>query len=66
LAPLPKLLEYTKKFLKKDGYCLFLKGKNLPLEIASAKKIFSFDYDLHPSLTSQESNVIKVSNINQL
>ena len=30
LAPLTGLLEYSKKFLKKDGYCLFLKGKNLP------------------------------------
>lgn len=63
LAPLPKLLEYTKKFLKKDGYCLFLKGKNLPLEITSAKGSFDFDYELHPSLTSSESGIIKVFNI---
>jgi len=64
LAPLPKLLEYTKKFLKKDGYCLFLKGKNLNSEIENAQKIFQFEYELHPSLTSDESNIIKVFNIN--
>lgn len=64
LAPLPKLLEYASKFLKKDGYCLFLKGKNLPAEIVAAKNYFSFDFELHPSLTSSESSVIKVSNIN--
>lgn len=64
LAPLDQLLEYTKKFLKKDGYCLFLKGKNLEKEIAAAKEKFKFEYELHPSLTSSESNIIKVFNIN--
>ena len=63
LAPLDKLLEYTKKFLKKDGYCLFLKGKNLEKEIELAKKTFQFEYELHQSLTSSESNVIKIFNI---
>jgi 16S rRNA (guanine527-N7)-methyltransferase len=63
LAPLSSLLEYSKKFLKKDGYCLFLKGKNLPAEIELAKQTFQFDYELHPSLTSLESNIIKISNI---
>jgi 16S rRNA (guanine527-N7)-methyltransferase len=66
LAPLEDLLTYTQKFLKKDGYCLFLKGKNLDKEIESAKKNFQFEYELHPSLTSQESNIIKVSNISPL
>jgi 16S rRNA (guanine527-N7)-methyltransferase len=63
-APLNKLLDYTIKFLKKDGYCLFLKGKNLDLEIENAKKQFQFEYQLHPSLTSKESNIIKIFNIN--
>jgi 16S rRNA (guanine527-N7)-methyltransferase len=65
-APLNELLTHTKKFLKKDGYCLFLKGKNLDKEIEEAKKIFEFEYELYPSLTSQESNIIKVSHILQL
>jgi 16S rRNA (guanine527-N7)-methyltransferase len=63
LAPLDELLNYTKKFLKKNGYCLFLKGKNLNQEIEEAKKKFQFHYELFPSLTSEESNIIKVSNI---
>ncbi len=63
LAPLDQLLIHSKKFLKKDGFCLFLKGKNLNSEIELAKKSFQFDYDLHPSLTSQEGNIIKISNI---
>lgn len=63
LAPLDQLLTYSKKFLKKDGYCLFLKGKNLEKEIELAKKTFQFEYQLHPSLTSSESNIIKISKI---
>jgi 16S rRNA (guanine527-N7)-methyltransferase len=63
LAPLDQLLTYSKKFLKKDGYCLFLKGKNLEKEIELAKKTFQFEYQLHSSLTSSESNIIKISNI---
>jgi len=63
LAPLPKLLEYSQKFLEKDGYCLFLKGKNLQSEIVTAKTNFQFEYELYPSLTSSESNIIKITNI---
>jgi 16S rRNA (guanine527-N7)-methyltransferase len=64
LAPLDQLLIYSKKFLKKDGYCLFLKGKNLSAELETAQKTFQFEYELHPSLTSSESGIIKVFNIN--
>jgi 16S rRNA (guanine527-N7)-methyltransferase len=66
LAPLDQLLNYTQNFLKKDGYCLFLKGKNLPAEIDLAKKSFQFEYELHASLTSDESNIIKVFNISKI
>ncbi len=66
LAPLDKLLGYMEKFLKKDGYCLFLKGKNLPQEIDLAKQSFSFEYELHPSMTSVDSNIIKISKITKL
>jgi 16S rRNA (guanine527-N7)-methyltransferase len=63
LAPLPKLLQYSKQFLEKDGYCLFLKGRNLKNEIEASKSAFKFDYELHPSLTSDESNIIKIFNL---
>ena len=63
LAPLPKLLDYSLKFLKSDGFCLFLKGKNLQLEIEESTKNFQFEYELFPSLTSLESNVILLKKI---
>jgi len=63
LAPLPRLLEYNIKFLKDDGFCLFLKGKNLQSEITESKKNFKFDYELFPSITSNESNIIRLNKI---
>lgn len=63
LAPLDRLLTYCHKFLNSSGYCLFLKGKNLPLEIKTAEEKFLFSYQLFPSLTSDESNIIKITNI---
>lgn len=65
LAPLPDLLGYCEKFLKEDGFGLFLKGKKLPEEIDEAKKKWKFDFELFPSLTSKESAIIKVLNINK-
>lgn len=66
LAPLPKLLHYNLDFLKPDGYCLFLKGKKLNEEIAKAKKEYSFEFEKFGSLTSSESNIIKIKNIKKL
>lgn len=63
LASLDKLLAYSKKFLKNDGFALFLKGKNLEQELEIAKTQFSFSYDLFPSLTASESQIIKLYNI---
>jgi 16S rRNA (guanine527-N7)-methyltransferase len=59
-AALDKLIDYSKIFLKKDGYCLFLKGKSLQDEILQAKKSHNFKYETFPSLTSNEGSVIKI------
>ncbi len=66
LAPLVKLLEYCQKFLSPEGYCLFLKGKNLPNEINLAKQQFRFDYELFESITAPDSRIIKINNIKKL
>lgn len=66
LAPLNKLLGYCQNFLKDDGDCIFLKGKNIDKELEDAKKQFQFTYTTHPSLTSSESKIIKISNIKKL
>ncbi len=66
LAPLPKLLEHSVKFLKSEGFCLFLKGKNLQSEINDSKKNFTFEYELYPSITSQESNIVHLKKISKI
>ncbi len=62
-APLPKLLGYCQNFLSSKGHCLFLKGKNLSAEIAEAKTMFDFEFELFPSITSEESRIILVKKI---
>lgn len=66
LAPLDKLLNFSINLLNDGGYLIFLKGKNLQNEISKANQHFKFDYELHPSLTSNQSNIIKINNIKKL
>ncbi len=63
LASLEELLSYSNLFLRKNGYCLFLKGKKLADEIELAKKDWKFDHEIFPSLSSDEGKIIKVFNI---
>jgi 16S rRNA (guanine527-N7)-methyltransferase len=63
LAPLDELMSYGNLFLRKNGYCLFLKGKKLEDEIGLAKKDWKFDYEIFPSLSSEEGKIIKIYNI---
>jgi 16S rRNA (guanine527-N7)-methyltransferase len=63
-APLNELVTHAYKFLKPTGYSLFLKGKKLPQEIELAKKDWKFNYEIFPSLTSDQSGIIKIFDIN--
>jgi 16S rRNA (guanine527-N7)-methyltransferase len=60
---LPELLGYASHVLKKDGLCLFLKGRQLKDEIEAAKKIWAFDYATHPSKTDDEAGILILSNL---
>lgn len=62
-APLNSTLPYLSQLMKSDGYALFLKGKSFESELALAKNHFRFSYDLYPSLTSDESRIIKIYNL---
>ena len=63
-ASLDKLLTTVKPFLKPNGYGIFLKGKNFENEIILAKKLGKFHHIAHTSLTSEESKVLVIDNIN--
>ncbi len=60
-APLPKLLDYSLFFTKKNTSLLFLKGRNVKKEIEDAKKTFRIDFDLHPSKSNGDGFVLKIN-----
>ncbi len=42
---------------------LIMKGKSHVFEIEEAQKIFTFEYDLFPSMTNREAKIIKIKNL---
>ncbi|CAK7192504.1 Ribosomal RNA small subunit methyltransferase G [Commensalibacter sp. Nvir] len=61
LAPLKQLIKFSQYFLNKDGYCLFLKGKNVDSEIEKAKTMYKFHYEKIPSLIDDNGVILKLS-----
>ena len=65
-APLLKLLDYSRFFIKKNTSLLFLKGKSVKKEINDAKKYFSFEYELYPSQSEGDGYVLKINKYKKL
>ena len=60
LAPLPRLFSLVSPFLSPAAVCIFLKGRTAAREIAEAREVWSFELDVHPSLTEEEASVLVV------
>ena len=60
LAPLPRLFSLVSPFLSPAAVCIFQKGRNAAREIAEAREVWSFELDVHPSLTEEEASVLVV------
>lgn len=58
LAPLDKLIELALPLLKPTGVGLFLKGRGVEAELATARSSFEFAYELVPSRTEPEAAVV--------
>ena len=65
-APLTKLLDYSLFFTKKNTSLLFLKGRNVKKEIRDAKKNFSFNYEIFPSMSNGDGFVLKINKYKKL
>ena len=63
LASLDNLLSHTPLFLKEDGKCLFLKGKDVDAEIDRAQEKWAFQFQKNKSITSSEGVVLLVEDI---
>tara|TARA_B100001094_G_scaffold320687_1_gene367281 strand:+ start:192 stop:836 length:645 start_codon:yes stop_codon:yes gene_type:complete len=61
-AKLSSLLYISNFHLRKSGVSLFLKGKNVELELFEAKKFWRFQFNLHKSLSSCEGSVVQIRN----
>ncbi len=63
LAPLPKLLGYVDRHLSPDGTAILPKGKNFEQELAEARKTWSFDCTLIPSITDPGATILRIEGI---
>ena len=60
LASLDKLLNYSLFFSNDKTRLIFLKGKNVNIEILEARKKFFFDYKIYESKSSGGGFVVKI------
>lgn len=58
LAPLSALCGHAVRHLCPSGIAIFPKGSNSADEIADARKLWSFDVEAFPSLTSDEAAIL--------
>jgi len=63
LAPLFKLLTYSRMYSNKNTTSLFLKGRNATSEIDTASKVFFFEFEKIKSLSSDDGSILKINNI---
>lgn len=61
LASLTQLLEFSKNILNKNGYCLFLKGRSVNLEIEEAQKNWKINYKTFSSQTNADGVIVKIN-----
>jgi 16S rRNA (guanine527-N7)-methyltransferase len=64
-AQLDKLLLYTRKIEVKDKY-LLLKGESYQEEIQKAMINWSFDYNVHNSVTSNTGKILEINNVKNI
>jgi 16S rRNA (guanine527-N7)-methyltransferase len=58
LAPLDKLIELAAPLLGASGMGLFMKGRGVEAELASARRSYEFSYELVPSRTDPEARIV--------
>lgn len=63
LAPLTELFKLAYPLLKTGAIGVFPKGQDVGAELTKASKYWKFQYDLVPSLTNPEGQIVVVQNI---
>ncbi|MCP2680048.1 16S rRNA (guanine(527)-N(7))-methyltransferase RsmG [Maricaulaceae bacterium NA33B04] len=63
MAPLTKLFGYVHPFVEKGATCLLPKGRNFKEELTEARKSWTFEEQVIPSLTSSEAVLLKIRDL---
>lgn len=63
LAPLPRLIPLVAPFFSDATVGLFLKGREFAAELEQAQLGWTFDVQLHPSVTDGEGRIVEVSRL---
>jgi 16S rRNA (guanine527-N7)-methyltransferase len=57
------LLEWTEPLLKTGTMGLFPKGRDAEIELTEARKRWTFETDVLPSLTDSEARILRITSI---
>ena len=63
LAPLDTLLALAAPKLAPDGFCLFYKGQNAPIELTAARLQWQMKVVSHPSRTDPSGAILQISGV---
>ncbi|MGO4524515.1 16S rRNA (guanine(527)-N(7))-methyltransferase RsmG [Microvirga sp. 2MCAF35] len=63
LASLPLLLDWTAPLLKAGTMGLFPKGRDVETELTEARKQWTFEAEILPSLTDSEARILRITSI---
>ena len=63
LASLDQLLSFSHPLLKKEGRCIFLKGRSAAEEINEARQKWSFDLEQKESITSSDGTILILKHV---
>jgi 16S rRNA (guanine527-N7)-methyltransferase len=66
MAPLTKLLGYVHPFVDKGALAILPKGRSYKDELTAARKSWTFDVEVLPSLTSDEAVLLKIRDLNRV
>ena len=66
VAALPKLLQYAQPHLRGSTVGLFLKGREVEAEMAEARKNWSFEAELEPSLSGSDGHILKLQRLRRV
>lgn len=62
-APMEKLLGFAEPFLRRGAAGLFLKGESVADELRAARKSWSFEAELRPSLSDPRGRVVSIRSL---